>query len=200
MTSKSVVNRQFKAREDLMSKKQLIIDKAIELFAKQGIESTSVQEITNRCGISKGAFYLSFKSKDELIISIIDHFMSGIISDVDRLVRADNPPDQKLFSFYHYLFSYLHAQRKFAPIFFTEQLQSINQELLLIFRAYDQELSLLIEQMLDELYGEHVKETKYDLLFCIKGFIKTYSEILFFHELPADIDQLSVSLVEKTNI
>ena len=49
-----------------MTKKQMIVDSAIELFAQKGIEATSVQQITAHCGISKGAFYLSFKSKDEL--------------------------------------------------------------------------------------------------------------------------------------
>ena len=34
-----------------MIKKQLIMDKALELFAEKGFESTSVQQITERCGI-----------------------------------------------------------------------------------------------------------------------------------------------------
>ena len=59
------------------------MEKALELFAKQGFEATSVQQITEHCGISKGAFYLSFKSKDELILALIDHFMMQITSDID---------------------------------------------------------------------------------------------------------------------
>ncbi len=43
------------------------MEKALELFSEQGFEATSVQQITERCGISKGAFYLSFKTKDELV-------------------------------------------------------------------------------------------------------------------------------------
>ena len=43
-----------------MTKKQLIMEKAAELFAKQGFEATSVQQITDYCGISKVPFiYLS---------------------------------------------------------------------------------------------------------------------------------------------
>jgi len=183
-----------------MSKRQLIIDNAIKLFAKQGIESTSVQEITDMCGISKGAFYLSFKSKDELIISIVNHFMSGVTSDIDRLVRSNHSPQEKLFSMYHFLFSYLLSHRGFARIFIMEQLHNINHELLLIFKAYDQDLSKLILQLLDELYGDTIKDTKYDLLFCVKGFLKIYSENVFVQDLPTDVYSLASSLVEKTNI
>ena len=71
-----------------MIKKQLIMDKALELFAEQGFEATSVQQITEHCGISKGAFYLSFKSKDELILAMIDHFMIGITIDIDQVVKS----------------------------------------------------------------------------------------------------------------
>ena len=69
-----------------MSKKQLIIEKSLELFAKQGFEATSIQQITEYCGISKGAFYLSFKSKDELILALIDHFMIQFTADADYVV------------------------------------------------------------------------------------------------------------------
>ena len=62
-----------------MIKKQLIMEKALELFAEKGFEATSVQQITEHCGISKGAFYLSFKSKDELILALIDHFMMQVL-------------------------------------------------------------------------------------------------------------------------
>ena len=66
-----------------MMKKQLIMDKALELFSEQGFEATSVQQITERCGISKGAFYLSFKTKDELIFSMIDYHMQQFIAEID---------------------------------------------------------------------------------------------------------------------
>ena len=73
-----------------MSKKQLIMEKSLELFARQGFEATTVQQITEYCGISKGAFYLSFKSKDELILALIDHFMHEILSDIDYIVKNTN--------------------------------------------------------------------------------------------------------------
>ena len=69
-------------RSKALDRKQLIMEKAIELFAARGFESTSVQQITEHCGISKGAFYLSFKSKDELILEIIDYFMKRFITKI----------------------------------------------------------------------------------------------------------------------
>ncbi len=53
----------------MKEKERLIIEMAMKLFATKGVNATSVQEIVTACGISKGAFYLYFKSKRGTFIS-----------------------------------------------------------------------------------------------------------------------------------
>jgi len=79
-----------------MLKKQLIMEKALELFSEQGFEATSVQQITERCGISKGAFYLSFKTKDELVFSMVDYYLQQFLIDIDQVVRGSYNKDTLL--------------------------------------------------------------------------------------------------------
>lgn len=183
-----------------MSKKQLIIDKAIKLFAEKGIEATSIQQITEQCGISKGAFYLSFKSKDELITSIIDYFMQQVTADFDRVVRDGQDPQQKLYHFYLMSFQLSEKYANFAIVFIKEQLHSINDTLINQLNFYDKLTNQVILQLLDELYGEEIKETKYDLLVTIKAFMHTYSHMFFTSSTTYDLDLLSRILVEKTNL
>ncbi len=183
-----------------MIKKQLIMEKAIELFAKQGFEATSVQQITEHCGISKGAFYLSFKSKDELIIALIDHFMIQIISSIDYVVKSSEDSNELLYKFYYSTYHSFHKHSDFARMFMKEQTQTFNQEFISKTRYYDSLIDKIILTMIDRLYGESVKETKYDLLFCIKGFMRTYSELFLFYNVTLDLNLLSKSLVEKTNL
>lgn len=47
--------------------KKRIIDAALSLINEKGYDNVSVNEITNRAGVSKGAFYIHFKSKEDLI-------------------------------------------------------------------------------------------------------------------------------------
>jgi hypothetical protein len=183
-----------------MVKKQLIMEKSLELFAKQGFEATSVQQITEHCGISKGAFYLSFKSKDELILALIDHFMSQFISNLDYVVKNSKNDDQLLFEFYYATFDSFHKQSDFARILIKEQMQSFNEELILKFHSYDRLIEEIILEMIEHLYGQEVKHTKYDLIYCIKGFMSMYSQLFLFYNVPIDSNLLSQSLVEKTNL
>ncbi len=183
-----------------MIKKQLIMDKALELFAEQGFEATSVQQITAHCGISKGAFYLSFKSKDELILGLIDHFMIQFITDIDYVVISSKNDEELLYNFYYTLFDSFHKHSDFAKILIKEQMRSFNEEFILKMRTYDQSMEKVILSMVERLYGEEINHIKHDLIYCIKGFMKTYSELFLFYNVPLDVDLLAGSLVEKTNL
>lgn len=49
----------------------LILDTATRLFVKKGYERTSIQDIINNLGgLSKGAIYHHFKSKEEILIAV----------------------------------------------------------------------------------------------------------------------------------
>lgn len=45
---------------------------ALELFTEQGYERTSLREIAERLGVTKAALYYHFKSKDEIVDSLVD--------------------------------------------------------------------------------------------------------------------------------
>ena len=50
---------------------------------------------------------------------------------------------------------------------------------LLKIHYYDQLMENIILSMIERLYGEEIKQTKYDLIYCIKGFMSTYSQFIF---------------------
>jgi AcrR family transcriptional regulator len=51
-----------------------LLEKGAELLATYGIRKTSVEDLTRAAGISKGAFYLFYDSKEELFLEIIGRF------------------------------------------------------------------------------------------------------------------------------
>ena len=58
---------------------QLILSTAARLFVEKGYEHTSIQDIINHLGgLSKGAIYHHFKSKEEILIAVVDQMCAGI--------------------------------------------------------------------------------------------------------------------------
>ncbi len=49
-----------------------LLDAAIALFAEKGVLGASVEEICERAGFTRGAFYSNFDSKDELLIAVLE--------------------------------------------------------------------------------------------------------------------------------
>ena len=67
-------------RTDTRSRVQKV---ALELFAEQGYEKTSLREIAERLGVTKAALYYHFKSKEDIVHSFTDDYFS----ELDALVE-----------------------------------------------------------------------------------------------------------------
>lgn len=73
-----------------------IVEAAVDLFYRQGYPQTTVRQITSACGITPGALYNHFASKEELLWEVVreTHEMSERVAR-EALERAgDDPVDQ----------------------------------------------------------------------------------------------------------
>lgn len=61
---------------------------AVELFATQGYQTTSVQQIVEAAGVTKGAMYHYFASKDDLLFGIYDDLLTLQQAHLDEIVAA----------------------------------------------------------------------------------------------------------------
>jgi AcrR family transcriptional regulator len=51
---------------------------ALELFAEQGYEATSLREIAERLGVTKAALYYHFKSKEDIVHSFTEDYFTRL--------------------------------------------------------------------------------------------------------------------------
>ena len=71
-----------------------LFEAATRVFEEQGIGSASIEAIAAAAGFSRGAFYSNFKSKDELIIAMLeDHVERSIERHLDLLAQHENIDD-----------------------------------------------------------------------------------------------------------
>ena len=78
-------------RDDTCEK---LFEAAARVFEEQGIGGASIEIIAAAAGFTRGAFYSNFKSKDELIIAMLeDHLGQTIRLNLDLLARHKNLAD-----------------------------------------------------------------------------------------------------------
>ena len=58
--------------------RQKIESAALELFSRDGYDATGVADICTRAGISKGAFYHHFPTKQDVFLSLLNYWVASI--------------------------------------------------------------------------------------------------------------------------
>jgi TetR/AcrR family transcriptional regulator, cholesterol catabolism regulator len=63
-------NKLTKRKQQALATHQKIYNTALALFYKKGYDKVTIDDICEKAGVSKGAFYDHFKSKDQVIIDL----------------------------------------------------------------------------------------------------------------------------------
>jgi AcrR family transcriptional regulator len=69
--------------------RQRLLDAASVVIAKKGLAATSVEDIAEHAGYTRGAFYSNFKSKSDLFIELLKNDHQSIQQDLQQLLEAD---------------------------------------------------------------------------------------------------------------
>ena len=77
------------AKSDKEEREQRILDAAADLFVHYGYDKTTVSDIAREAGVSKGAIYLHFKSKDDLFEGLLIREMMTYHEKWLELIEAD---------------------------------------------------------------------------------------------------------------
>ena len=68
--------------------KERILETALEMFAQSGYLGTSMSDIAEKLGITKGALYKHYTSKQEILDSIVERMSR---SDFERAEEYEMP-------------------------------------------------------------------------------------------------------------
>jgi AcrR family transcriptional regulator len=81
----------------LNDRKQHVINKAHQLFVEKGFQATSIQDILDYSGISKGTFYNYFSSKNELLMAIFKSLNQKMDHEQNDLLIGQDPSNIEIF-------------------------------------------------------------------------------------------------------
>jgi TetR/AcrR family transcriptional regulator, acrAB operon repressor len=155
-----------RTKEEAEITRQKIIEAGLRLFSRQGVSATSLVEIANSTGVSRGAVYWHFKNKWELFEAILSRYSARI----DELAGAgqresESDPLGRLSELLQFLFVNVATQEDFRNIF-----KIILQER---FLRREQEVPERIRELIDK---------------SLEDKIRTLENARRKGQLPADLD------------
>ncbi len=90
--------------------KRMIVEKSAPIFNRHGYAGTSLSEIIDAVGLTKGAIYGNFADKDELALAALDYNFKAISERIADVVRGEKNACDRLTAFARFYsdnFSYL---------------------------------------------------------------------------------------------
>ena len=67
---------------------ETILSVSAKLFLEKGFDKTSMMDIAKTAGISKGAIYHHFQSKEEIILKVMQHLKELMVEEIARTLQA----------------------------------------------------------------------------------------------------------------
>lgn len=126
-----------------------IVAAAENLFASRGFHGTGMRDIARAAGVSIGAIYHHFKSKDELLLAIIQREVAELRAFLEELVRKELPPADIISRLVERHFVRLRARRQVMQVVQREWF-SPTSSLRLRFRTLSEEIVSFVQELLEQ--------------------------------------------------
>jgi AcrR family transcriptional regulator len=80
-------------------RKSQILSAAEGVFTKKGFDEARMDDIAEETGLSKGTLYLYFKSKEDLVIAILDRIFLGAFKQLEARKNAESSATEAIWQF-----------------------------------------------------------------------------------------------------
>ncbi|OAH54807.1 MULTISPECIES: TetR/AcrR family transcriptional regulator [Bacillaceae] len=180
-------------------KEKYIIEQAIKLFAEKGFSATSVQEIATTCGISKGAFYLHFKSKEALLLAILHYYFQLMYDKLIAIEEEDLTPRDKFVKQIECQVREIHQHKEFLIMQARENAIPFNDEIEAFIFKMRLETHRFYRKRLMSIYGDTIKPYFWDLSIALQGIQQSFIHVMMIDKAEIDYHQFAIFLLHSAD-
>lgn len=185
-----------------------ITDAALEIFLKKGYESTTMDAIAKKAGISKGGLYHHFKSKDMILMFVNQKISENIEKIMYNAMEMPSVKEGLLFYIENYLKHWLEHPRETTFLFLSITKILDNFELLKYYRQFTEDYMKYVEDAfkmgvrLGEFIPHDTKTSAVTLVSSLDGIIcyMILDEHLKLEEVVKRFEEKFITPVENKSL
>ncbi len=138
-------------RETEETRRRQILDAAERVFAERGIDKARMDDIVEKSGLSKGALYWYFKSKDALIQALLDRVFINEMREAEALVEQEGSSSERLRKFAGYAVEEYKRFKKLMPLAYefialAARSKAVRGTLLSYYERYMEFVATIVQQ------------------------------------------------------
>ncbi|MFN3471490.1 MAG: TetR/AcrR family transcriptional regulator [Aquificaceae bacterium] len=77
--------------------KEKILKASLKLFSEKGIRETTIKDIAKEVGITEGAIYRHFRSKEEIVLGLFQSYSEELYKRLIPLVKEEAPYKERFY-------------------------------------------------------------------------------------------------------
>jgi AcrR family transcriptional regulator len=186
-----------------------LIEIGEELFLRNGYEETAVSDIVKKAKVAQGTFYYYFKSKEEILDSIIDRYIKTTVDSYEKISNEKGPNAvEKLIKIFQ--FSYSFRKNKTSLMQYLHEDKNAHLHL-----KFERKMPISTAKPLSKIISQGIKEKYFDTKYpeeAAKAFIGVSAMVMqglfdikpesgeYMRKLNATIDFLERILGAKSGL
>jgi AcrR family transcriptional regulator len=143
------------ANEELeQQRKKQILDAAERVFSERGFDKARMDDIVKESGLSKGALYWYYKSKDAIIRALLDRVFISEMREAEELVETEGSASDRLQVFVEFAVREYRRFEKLLPLAYefialAYRSKAVRETVVGYFDHYAKLLTVVIQQGID---------------------------------------------------
>ncbi|MBD8498071.1 TetR/AcrR family transcriptional regulator [Paenibacillus arenosi] len=182
----------------MKEKEKWLIEAGMKLFARKGVLATSIQEIATESGISKGAFYLYFDSKEDLLLAIFRYYYDLINTKVHEVGQHITDPKERFIRQLQVQLEEIEKHKEFIVMHAREHAIPFNQDIAeFVFTMRDEMFTFFRNHLIHMFGEERVQSYVTDLTLLMQGMTQVFCEMMLLHNKPSDLGESAAYMVRR---
>jgi AcrR family transcriptional regulator len=180
----------------MSDKRAQLIEAAWHLFGGQGFGKTTIQDIADQAGISKGAVYLHFRSKSEILAAIMERMDEEVKAGVRAILdRDDLSPKEKLHKQLCYQFQDVMEHQRLMKAYLEEADVALDEQMMLQAQKMRYDWQEIQEDCLRMVYADQAPNHITDLAVTLSGVLNEYYVYMLLEGLELESEKIVDYLV-----
>lgn len=180
----------------MSDKRAHILAKTLDLYRAQGIKSTTMQQVAEAAGVSKGALYLHFASKTALTMAAMAYLDDDLVAQVNQILeRQDLSPREQLIAQIRFQFETLREDQQLTTEFWQDAGLQLDEEVVYLAEKIRLTWQLIQEKFLLRAYGSRVKPYVIDLSVILSGALNEYASLAILQGISLEDEPAAAFLV-----
>ena len=143
-------------KEERLLRKKRIIEAALTVFDRSGIDRTTMEEIAVEAGFGKATLYYYYPSKDDVYTEIMVTGWKSLWEDIEETILNDSPPKKKIFQILHQICEIVKRDNNLYKFLFTAP-NYIQESEELPWKTYQERLYSVLQSTIDTKLEEERK-------------------------------------------